>query len=63
VRANGSFIQAYDKKTGELISSIKVDRHIHGSPMTCMSDGKQFILVSAGGASELAELLAFGLPN
>lgn len=63
VRANGSFIQAYDKKTGELISSIKVDRHIHGSPMTCMSDGKQFILVSAGGASEPAELLAFGLPN
>jgi len=62
-KVNGSFLQAYDKKTGELIGSIHVDRHIHGSPMACMSDGKQFILVAAGGRSESSELLAFGLPE
>jgi len=62
-KANGSFLQAYDKTTGELIASIKVDRHMHGSPMTCMSDGKQYILVSAGGVTEPAELLAFALPE
>lgn len=60
-KANGSFLQAYDKKTGEMIASIKVDRHIHGSPMTCSVGGKQYIMVSAGGLSEPAELLAFGL--
>ena len=59
---DGSFLQAYDKKTGELIASVHVDRHMHGSPMTCMVDGRQYIMVAAGGLTEPAELLAFGLP-
>jgi quinoprotein glucose dehydrogenase len=60
--ARGSFLQAYDKKTGKLIASIKVDRHLHGSPMTCMAGGKQFVLVTGGGVTEPSELLAFALP-
>jgi quinoprotein glucose dehydrogenase len=61
--AHGSFLQAYDKKTGKLISSIKVDRTLHGSPMTCSRNGKQYILVTGGGSTEPSELLAFALPD
>jgi quinoprotein glucose dehydrogenase len=61
--AHGSFLQAYDKKTGKLVASIKVDRHLHGSPMTCAYKGKQYILVTGGGLTEPAELLAFALPD
>jgi quinoprotein glucose dehydrogenase len=59
----GSFLQAYDKKTGELLHSVRVDQHLHGSPMTCEHNGKQYILVTAGGHREKSELLAFGLPE
>lgn len=61
--ARGSFLQAYDKTTGELLHSIRVDRHLHGSPMTCEHNGKQYILVTGGGQDEPSELLAFGLPE
>jgi len=60
--ARGSFLQAYEKKTGKLIASIKVDRHLHGSPMTCSHNGKQYILIAGGGQTEPGELLAFALP-
>jgi quinoprotein glucose dehydrogenase len=63
-RAKGSLVQAYDKKTGKLIASIPVDRHLHSSPMTCSAGGKQFILIAGGGGGvEPSELLAFALPE
>ncbi|MCH7911040.1 MAG: hypothetical protein IIB38_15675, partial [Candidatus Hydrogenedentes bacterium] len=58
-----SYLQAYDKATGELVGSVKVDRHLHSSPMTVMHGGRQYILVAAGGLTEPAELIAFGLPR
>ena len=62
--AKGSLLQAYDKKTGELIASIPVDRHLHSSPMTCSAGGKQFILIAGGGGGvEPSELIAFALPE
>ena len=61
--ARGSWLVAIDKATGDEIARIKVDRHLHSSPMTAMHDGRQYILVAGGGRSEPAELLAFGLPN
>jgi quinoprotein glucose dehydrogenase len=62
--ANGSLLQAYDKKTGELVASIPVDRHLHSSPMTCSAGGKQFILIAGGGGGvEPSELVAFALPE
>jgi quinoprotein glucose dehydrogenase len=61
--ARGSFLQAYDKSTGDLLHSLKVDRHLHGSPMTCEFDGRQYIVIAGGGHSEPAELIAFGLPE
>lgn len=62
-KANGSFLQAYDKATGELLHSLKVERTLHGSPMSFLHEGRQLILIAAGGRGEPAELLAFGLPQ
>lgn len=59
----GSYLQAYDKKTGELVSQVQIDRHLHGSPMTCEHEGRQYIIVSGGGANEPSELIAFALPE
>jgi quinoprotein glucose dehydrogenase len=47
--ANGSFLDAYDKATGELLAQIEVDRNLHGSPMTYQHEGRQYILVAGGG--------------
>lgn len=62
-KVRGSWLQAYDKATGELLGQVKVDRHLHGSPMTCMANGRQYILVASGGVTEPSELLAFALPT
>ncbi len=61
--AHGSFLQAYDKTSGELLGSIKVDRTLHGGPMTFMHEGRQYLLIAAGGLEETPELLAFALPK
>ena len=52
-----------DKANGKLLGSIEVERTLHGSPMTFMHDGRQFIVITAGGAGELPEMLAFALPQ
>ncbi|MFP6617144.1 MAG: pyrroloquinoline quinone-dependent dehydrogenase, partial [Candidatus Hydrogenedentota bacterium] len=61
--ATASLLQAYDKATGDLLHSIETDRVLHGSPMTYMHEGKQYILITSGGMTEPSELLAFALPN
>jgi len=63
VTGEGSWLMAYDKKTGDLISQVRVPKiHLHGSPMTCMAGGQQYILVEGGGVTEPSEVLAFVLP-
>jgi quinoprotein glucose dehydrogenase len=61
--ARGSWLVALDKATGDEVGRIKVDRHLHSSPMTAMHNGRQYILVAGGGRTEPAEVLAFGLPQ
>lgn len=61
--AQGSFLQAYDKATGRLLSSIPVDRTLHGSPSTFMHEGRQYLLITGGNRGEPPELLAFALPE
>ncbi len=60
---SNSRLQAYDKSTGEHICDVAVDRHLHGSPMTYMADGKQYIIIAGGGMKEPSELIAFALPD
>ena len=62
-QAHGSFLLAFDKATGELLHQIKVERTLHGPPVTYMHEGKQYILIEGGGVSEPSELMAFALPN
>ncbi len=59
--ANGSWLVALDKQTGDEVGRVKVDRHLHSSPMTAMFDGRQYIMVAGGGRAEPAELIAFAL--
>ena len=65
---DGGWLLAYDKATGELLSEVAVDRSLHGSPMTYMHEGRQYIVIAGGGSrgrqpEEPAELLAFALPR
>ena len=61
--ARGSWLVALDKTTGEEVGRLKVDRHLHSSPMTAMHNGRQYILIAGGGRTEPAEIIAFGLPR
>jgi quinoprotein glucose dehydrogenase len=61
--AHGSLLQAYDKATGALLHSKKIERTLHGGPISYLHGDKQYILIAAGGRHEPAELLAFGLPT
>ena len=47
--ATGSYLDAFDKATGKLLAQVEVDRALHSSPMTYMHEGRQYILVAAGG--------------
>ena len=61
--AEGSYLQAYNKASGELLQSVEVDRSLHGSPMTYQHEGRQYIVLAGGGQREPSELLAFALPR
>lgn len=61
--ANGSWLVALDKVTGQEIGRLKVDRHLHSSPMTAMYENRQYILIAGGGRGEPAELIAFAIPE
>ena len=47
--ADGSYLVAFDKATGDLLAQLEVDRSLHGGPMTYMHEGRQYILVAGGG--------------
>jgi quinoprotein glucose dehydrogenase len=56
------WIRAYDKTTGEKVWEREVVPTPHGSPMTYQHQGKQYVVVAAGGLEQPAQLLAFALP-
>ena len=69
--AKGSYLQAYDKATGKLLAEVETEATLHGVPMTYLHQGRQYIVVPAGGkvtsrsarsGPETAELVAFALP-
>ena len=59
----GSSLQAYDKATGKLLAEVLTERALHGAPVSYMVDGRQYIVVTGGGMTEPAELIAFALPE
>jgi glucose dehydrogenase len=54
--------RAIDKATGAVIWKTALPLGPTGSPMTYLHQGKQYIVMAAGGGLE-AEILAFGLPG
>jgi quinoprotein glucose dehydrogenase len=55
-------LQALDPDNGNLLATIALPGNASGAPMTYMVDGKQFIVIPIGGASQPAELVALSLP-
>ena len=60
--AHGSMLVAHDKQTGELIAEILVDQRLHGSPMSFLHEGRQYIAIAGGGRDRDDEIIAFALP-
>jgi len=55
----GAMLRAYDKKTGRELGALYMPAPQTGGPMSYMLEGKQYIVVSIGGAGFPAELIAF----
>ena len=53
-----NFFRAFDKATGKVIAEIKLDSFPHGTPMTYMAGGKQYIVL----ATYEGRLVALSLP-
>ena len=53
-----NFFRAFDKATGKVIAEINLDSRPHGTPMTYMAGGKQYIVV----ATYEGRLVALSLP-
>ena len=46
-------LRAYDKNTGKEVGAVYMPAPQTGSPMTYLMDGKQYIVVAAGGNVQL----------
>ena len=57
----GPRLVAFDKATGAEIASIDLPGGAIGTPMTYMSDGRQYIALTVGGG-RVPELIALALP-
>jgi quinoprotein glucose dehydrogenase len=58
----GPMFRAYDKKTGEIISALRLPSNQSGLPMTYLLNGKQYIVVAVSTIGQPAELVALSLP-
>ena len=59
----GAMLRAYDKKGGQQVGEVWMPAIQSGSPMTYMTDGKQYIVVAISGGNYTGEYMAFRLPN
>ena len=60
--SGGPMFRGYDKRTGQMISEMKLPANQSGVPMTYMVGGKQYIVVPVGAQGFPAELVALTLP-
>jgi quinoprotein glucose dehydrogenase len=59
----GNGFHAYDKRTGEILARIELEGAQTGLPISYMHEGRQYIVVSAGGPEKPASLVALALPK
>jgi quinoprotein glucose dehydrogenase len=61
-RPRGAMLRGYDKATGKEVGAVWIPAPQSGSPMTYMTDGRQFIIVAVSGGNYSGEYIAFALP-
>jgi quinoprotein glucose dehydrogenase len=54
----GNVLRAFDKKTGKVVAEVELDASPHGTPMTYLAGGKQYVVV----ATSNNRLVALALP-
>ena len=59
----GAMLRAYDKTTGEQVGAVWMPAPQSGSPMTYLTNGRQYILVAISGGNYSGEYVAFALPG
>jgi glucose dehydrogenase len=58
----GRKVKALDKATGRTLWEMELEAGSTAAPMTYMYKGKQYVVVTIGGAQHTAEFVAFSLP-
>jgi quinoprotein glucose dehydrogenase len=58
----GRIFRAYDKATGDVVWETELPAGSIAPPVTYLSGGKQYLLVSTGDVNTAGEILAFSLP-
>ena len=58
-----AMLRAYDKATGDEVGAVYLPAPQTGSPMTYMTEGKQYLVVAVSGGTYSGELLAFTVPG
>ncbi|MEQ8263932.1 PQQ-binding-like beta-propeller repeat protein [Pseudohaliea sp.] len=59
----GRMFRAYDKVTGEVVWEIELPAGATGSPMSYLYEGRQYILLAAGGEGGGPQWVALGIPD
>jgi len=62
-RPRGAMLRAYDKGTGREVGGVWMPAPQSGSPMSYMSNGRQYIIVAVSGGVYSGEYIAFALPQ
>ena len=60
--AGGNMFRALDKKTGQGGHEMPLPASATGIPMTCLVNGRPFIVLAVGATGAPAELVALALP-
>ena len=59
--AGAHVVRAYDKKTGAVLSELRIPGMMGSMPMTYMVNGKQYIAFTVGTPTEAAEVVSLAL--
>lgn len=62
-RGGNPVFRAHDKKTGKIISEIKLPAAQTGQPITYMHEGRQYIVMAVSDRDTVAEYVALALPQ
>ena len=61
--AGGNLFRAYDKATGDVLAELELPGQVTAAPMTYMTGGRQYIVVTVGGSGAPSEYVALALPG